>query len=103
MTKADLNTIEFKSGGARVSDLHLAYIYIIYKFEIKNIILYDAFYVTNIYLKGSNFRGQKFSRNKFSRLAGPKTVSFAELIFAIGLFIGNFWEFIFAMDRSKRS
>ena len=55
------------------------------------------------YLKGSNFHGQKFSRNKFSRLAGPKTVSFAELIFAIGLFIVNFAEFIFTMDRSKRS
>lgn len=47
--------------------------------------------------------GHKFSRNKFSELTCQKTVNFAKLSFAIVPCIKNFWEFIFASCRLKRS
>ena len=43
-----------------------------------------------------------YSFYKFSRLAGQKTANFADFIFAIKLFIVNFVEFIFVMDRFER-
>ena len=62
---------------------------------LKTLLIYEIYY-----LKGTNFRGKKFSRNLFSRLRGPKTSSFAELIFAIGDFFSIFVELIFAIEQT---
>ena len=51
---------------------------------------------------GNTLRAVIFADRNFRGWQVQK-LSFAELIFAIGLFIVNFAEFIFAMDRSKRS